>query len=116
MFGAQELAAYARDGFVQVPGLLDPQEVAGYQAELDRLATDPTVRHEDRCIVEKSSNEVRSIFEVHKISNAIARIAADERDGPDRSSARTSTSTRAGSTTSRASAAAACTARGNVTG
>lgn len=41
MFGAQELAAYARDGFVQVPGLLDPQEVAGYQAELDRLATDP---------------------------------------------------------------------------
>ena len=79
MFGAQELAAYARDGFVQVPGLLDPQEVAGYQAELDRLATDPTVRQEDRCIVEKSSNEVRSIFEVHKISNAIARIAADER-------------------------------------
>ena len=79
MFGAQELAAHARDGFVQVPGLLDPTEVAGYQAELDRLATDPAIRGDARCVVEKSSNEVRSIFEVHRISEAIARIAADER-------------------------------------
>ena len=79
MFGAQELAAHARDGFVQVPGLLAPEEVAGYQAELDRLATDPDVRSDDRCIVEKASDEVRSVFEVHKLSDAIARIAADER-------------------------------------
>jgi ectoine hydroxylase len=79
MFGAQELAAHERDGFVQVPQLLAPEEVAGYAAELDRLATDPAVRRDERCVVEKSSNEVRSIFEVHRISEAIARLVADER-------------------------------------
>ncbi|AEA27948.1 ectoine hydroxylase [Pseudonocardia dioxanivorans CB1190] len=79
MFGAQELEAHERDGFVQVPQLLTAEEVAGYAAELDRLATDPAVRGDERCIVEKSSNEVRSIFEVHRISDAIARLVADER-------------------------------------
>ncbi|MDQ4118903.1 MAG: ectoine hydroxylase [Actinomycetota bacterium] len=79
MFGAQELAAYARDGFVQVPGLLNTEEVAGYQAELDRLANDPAVRSDERCVIEPDSDEVRSIFEVHKISYAIARLVSDER-------------------------------------
>jgi len=79
MFGAQELAAHARDGFVQVPGLLNTEEVAGYQAELDRLANDPAVRSDERCIIEPTCNEVRSIFEVHKISSAIARLVTDER-------------------------------------
>ncbi|TCK20044.1 ectoine hydroxylase [Pseudonocardia endophytica] len=79
MFGAQELAAHARDGFVQVPGLLNSEEVAGYQAELDRLAGDPAVRADERCVIEPDSQSVRSIFEVHRISNAIARLVADER-------------------------------------
>ncbi|WP_214370492.1 ectoine hydroxylase [Pseudonocardia sp. H11422] len=79
MLGAQELAAHERDGFVTVPQLLTPDEVAGYAAELDRLATDPAVRADDRTIVEKTSQEVRSIFEVHRISDAIGRLVADER-------------------------------------
>jgi ectoine hydroxylase len=79
MFGAQELAAHADNGFVQVPGLLNTEEVAGYQAELDRLANDPAVRSDERCVIEPTSNGVRSIFEVHKISNTIARLVSDER-------------------------------------
>jgi ectoine hydroxylase len=79
MFGAQELAAHERDGFVTVSDLLTPAEVAGYHAELDRLASDPTIRADERTIIEKSANQVRSIFEVHKISKAIAALAADER-------------------------------------
>jgi ectoine hydroxylase len=79
LFGAQELAKHERDGFVTVSDLLSPNEVAGYHAELDRLAADPMVRADERTIVEKSSDEVRSIFEVHKISEAIATLAADER-------------------------------------
>ena len=81
MFGAQELAAHERNGFVSVPDLLSPTEVAGFQAELDRLATDPVVRADQRTIIEKTAEEVRSIFEVHKISDAIATLAADERVG-----------------------------------
>jgi hypothetical protein len=79
MFGAQELGRHERDGFVTVPGLLSPAEIAGFQAELDRLATDPVVRADERTIIEKSSDEVRSIFEVHRISVAIGALAADER-------------------------------------
>jgi ectoine hydroxylase len=79
MFGAQELAAHARHGFVSVPDLLSPREVAGFQAELDRLATDPVVRADERTIIEKTAEEVRSIFEVHKVSDAIGALAADER-------------------------------------
>jgi ectoine hydroxylase len=79
MFGAQELGAHERDGFVTIPQLLTPEEVAGYAAELDRLATDPTVRADDRTVVEKTSQEVRSIFEVHRVSAAIARLVSDER-------------------------------------
>lgn len=79
MFGAQELGAHERDGYVTVPQLLNPQEIAGYAAELDRLATDPTVRADDRTVVEKTSQEVRSIFEVHRVSKAIARLVRDER-------------------------------------
>ncbi|MEQ3551890.1 ectoine hydroxylase [Pseudonocardia nematodicida] len=79
MFGAQELDAHARDGFVQVPDLLTADEVAGYRRELDRLATDPAVRADERCVVEKSSDEVRSIFEVHLISELIGRLVHDER-------------------------------------
>jgi ectoine hydroxylase len=76
---ADELAAHDRDGFVTVPELLTPDEVATYRAELDRLATDPQVRADERTIIEKTSQQVRSVFEVHKISEAIAALVADER-------------------------------------
>ncbi|MCF7552791.1 ectoine hydroxylase [Pseudonocardia sp. WMMC193] len=79
MYGAQELRGHEVNGFSQVPDLLNPDEVAGYAAELDRLAHDPLIRADDRCIIEKNSDEVRSIFEVHKISDAIARLVRDER-------------------------------------
>jgi ectoine hydroxylase len=76
---SDELAAHDRDGFVTVPELLTPDEVAAYSAELDRLATDPGIREDERTIVEKSSRQVRSVFEVHRISDAVAALVADER-------------------------------------
>jgi len=74
-----ELAAHERDGFVTVSELLTPDEVATYSAELDRLASDPVIREDQRTIVEKTSQQVRSIFEVHRISDAVAALVADER-------------------------------------
>jgi ectoine hydroxylase len=76
---ADALAAHDRDGFVTVPDLLGPDEVARYSAELERLAADPQVLADDRTIVEKTSRQVRSIFEVHRISEAVAALVADER-------------------------------------
>ncbi|MGW0736191.1 ectoine hydroxylase [Streptomyces sp. NPDC002851] len=78
-FAAAELSAFDRDGFFQVDELVSENEVGTYQAELDRLVNDPTMRADERSIVEPKSQEVRSIFEVHKISEVFAKLAADPR-------------------------------------
>lgn len=79
LLSADELSAHAQNGFVSVPQLLSPDEVSQFAAELDRLATDPAVKADERTIVEKSSQQVRSVFEVHTLSDAIADLVADER-------------------------------------
>ncbi|MEU7633072.1 ectoine hydroxylase [Nocardia sp. NPDC049220] len=76
---SKELASFDADGFVIVEGLLTPAEVAEFSGEIDRLASDPALRDDDRLIVEKSSNRVRSIFEVHQLSAAIAELVREER-------------------------------------
>ncbi|GGT24662.1 ectoine hydroxylase [Streptomyces purpureus] len=73
------LESYERDGFLAEPGLLTDDEVALYKAELDRLVADPAVRADARSIVEPASQAVRSVFEVHKISQVFARLVRDER-------------------------------------
>ncbi|MGA6204206.1 ectoine hydroxylase [Nocardia testacea] len=77
--GNAELAAFDTDGFAIMDRLLAPEEVAGYAAEIDRLASDPDLRGDDRLIVEKSSQQVRSVFEVHKLSPAVAELVRESR-------------------------------------
>ncbi|MFF6776637.1 ectoine hydroxylase [Streptomyces sp. NPDC012637] len=78
-FWARELEEYERDGFVTVDELVTPDEVTELRAELDRLVTDPAVREDERAVVEPRSREIRSVFEVHRISEVFARLAADPR-------------------------------------
>ncbi|PRH77612.1 ectoine hydroxylase [Streptomyces solincola] len=74
-----ELESFERDGFLAVDQLLTPDEVGVYQAELDRLVNDPQVRADERSIIEKRSQAVRSVFEVHRISEVFANLVRDER-------------------------------------
>ncbi|MFJ8693366.1 ectoine hydroxylase [Streptomyces roseolilacinus] len=74
-----ELEAFERDGFLPVEELLADEEVAVYREELDRLVADPAVRADERAIVEPGSQAVRSVFEVHRISDVFARLVRDER-------------------------------------
>jgi ectoine hydroxylase len=74
-----DLASHARKGFHLIPGLLDDEELQLYRDELGRLSTDPRVKADERTIVEKTSQEVRSIFEVHKISDRIGELVKDPR-------------------------------------
>ncbi|MFJ9569629.1 ectoine hydroxylase [Streptomyces bacillaris] len=76
---AKDLQSYEHDGFLTVDQLITPDEVAVYRAELDRLITDPLIRADERSIVEKQSQNVRSVFEVHKISEVFAGLVRDER-------------------------------------
>ncbi|WP_329389226.1 ectoine hydroxylase [Streptomyces sp. NBC_01716] len=76
---ARELQGLERDGFLAVDQLIGPDEVALYRAELDRLVTDPAVRSDERSIIEPKSKDVRSVFEVHKLSELFAGLVRDER-------------------------------------
>ncbi|PKW13899.1 ectoine hydroxylase [Saccharopolyspora spinosa] len=76
---AEELAGHEAKGFHVVEGLLSPAEVQTYWRELERLTRDPGVRADERTIVERSSDEVRSIFEVHWMSELIAELVRDPR-------------------------------------
>jgi ectoine hydroxylase len=76
---AEDLAKHDVDGFHIVADVLSPAEVQTYWQELERLSTDPDVRRDERTIVERSSNEVRSIFEVHRIDDLVAELVADPR-------------------------------------
>ncbi|MEV0360846.1 ectoine hydroxylase [Nocardia sp. NPDC050697] len=70
-----ELERFSDDGFAVFDALLAPTEVAEFAAEIDRLAADPALAGDDRLVVEKSSREVRSLFEVHRSSAAFAELA-----------------------------------------
>jgi ectoine hydroxylase len=74
-----DLAAYDRDGFLAIDELLTPREVARLGAELDRLAGDPAVRSDERSVIEPKSDQLRSIFEVHKLSDVFASLVSDPR-------------------------------------
>ncbi|MER5261950.1 ectoine hydroxylase [Actinosynnema sp. NPDC002837] len=76
---AETVAGYDAKGFLTVEGLLSPDEVAVFRDTVGRLRTDPVVRADERTVVEKQSDDVRSIFEVHRISELVARLAADPR-------------------------------------
>ncbi|MEU6822966.1 ectoine hydroxylase [Streptomyces atriruber] len=76
---AGDLAGFERDGFLAIDQLITPDEVSVYHAELERLINDPAMRENDRSIVEPRSQEIRSIFEVHRISELFGRLAADPR-------------------------------------
>ncbi|MGW7089898.1 ectoine hydroxylase [Streptomyces sp. NPDC054871] len=76
---ANDLAGFERDGFLAIDQLITPDEVSVYHAELERLIGDPTMRADERSIVEPRSQEIRTIFEVHKISELFKRLAADPR-------------------------------------
>ncbi|CAN5325726.1 ectoine hydroxylase [soil metagenome] len=69
---------YQRDGYLQIPSLLTPDEVAALDAEVDRLATDAEVRDAERTIVEPDAGEVRSVFEVHH-DGPFADLCRDQR-------------------------------------
>lgn len=74
-----DLMGFERDGFLTVDQLVTDEEVAVYRAELDRLVTDPAVRADERSIIEPKSQDVRSVFEVHRISEVFANLVRDER-------------------------------------
>ncbi|MCA1221351.1 ectoine hydroxylase [Streptomyces sp. 8L] len=74
-----DLGAFERDGFLSIDQLVGPDDVARFRTETQRLITDPKIRADERSIVEPKTQEIRSVFEIHKISEVFASLVRDER-------------------------------------
>jgi ectoine hydroxylase len=76
---AADLQAFDKNGFLTIDPLLAPEEVERYRAEMLRLGSDPELAGDLRLITDTKSGEVRTIYEVHRISKAFAELASDPR-------------------------------------
>ncbi|CAM4183814.1 ectoine hydroxylase [Kibdelosporangium persicum] len=76
---AATLASHDAKGYSIDQAVLSKHEVEAYWQELVRLTGDPGLRADERVIIEKESQEIRSIFEVHRISPLIAELIRDPR-------------------------------------
>lgn len=70
---------YARDGFLALPGLLSPGEIARLQQEMAALQQQAGAIDPSLLIGEPGNGALRTIFKVHEINRLFARLAADSR-------------------------------------
>lgn len=75
----QDLDGFEQKGYLTIEDLVTPAEVEEFRAELERMSTDPVIRADERTIIEGTSQQVRTLFEVHRTSDVFARIANDPR-------------------------------------
>ncbi|MEU4213146.1 ectoine hydroxylase [Streptomyces sp. NPDC026206] len=75
---AGRLVAYERDGFLAFEALLSGEQVAECRAEIARMSADSMVRGTERMVMEPDSDGIRSLFEVHELSEVFAAVIRSE--------------------------------------
>jgi len=76
---AQQCARYRKNGALLLPRFFTLEEVAQFAHEAQRLAQDTSLKPRDEVITEHDSDEVRSVFRVHRLSECFARLMSDTR-------------------------------------
>jgi ectoine hydroxylase len=76
---AEQVDAFDREGVLLLEDVFDEDEVAGFRSRLDELSSDPTVRADERTITELETEDVRSIFEIHRTDELFAELSRDPR-------------------------------------
>jgi ectoine hydroxylase len=76
---AAQVEAFDRDGVLLLPDVFAEDEIARVRGRLDELASDPTVRDDERTITELETEDVRSIFEIHRTDELFRQLSADPR-------------------------------------
>lgn len=70
---------YEDKGFLVIPSFFSEQEVRQLNAESARLRSGDAPLDKETVVTEKASGDIRSIFALHRQSDVMARLAADER-------------------------------------
>ena len=74
-----QLKSYQKNGFVLLKDFFPPQDVEAMLSQAQRLAADPQIRSREEAITEPGSDEVRSVFDAHRLSPFFERVAGDRR-------------------------------------
>ena len=78
-FDSSALAGHESRGFTIIDNFLNASEVMSCREELDRLSRDPAMRDSGRVIRERGTDEVRSVFDVHRRGDVVAELIRDGR-------------------------------------
>ncbi|MDT8364035.1 MAG: ectoine hydroxylase [Nitrosomonas sp.] len=70
---------YLRDGFLALPNLFSPNEVACLQCEMTTLQSGGRAINSELLIREPGSSALRSVFKIHEANQVYARLASDHR-------------------------------------
>jgi len=65
---------YEENGYLHFDAVLDPQVLAQAVDELHRLRSDEQVKQWPQSVIEPDSKRLRSIFEVHRLSEVMRRV------------------------------------------
>ena len=76
---ADRLAEYDSRGFLTFEALVGPDDIVRLEQAVEELVADPALDGDERVIREPNGPTVRSVFEVHKLSQVFADLAADPR-------------------------------------
>ena len=74
-----QLKSYQKNGFIMLKNLFTPDEVAVLLEAARTMATDPDMRRREEAIAEPDSDEVRSVFMVHKLDALLGLLMRDVR-------------------------------------
>jgi ectoine hydroxylase len=74
-----QLKSYQKKGFILLKGFFSPQEAALILDEAQRLASDPAIQAREEAIREPGSDEIRSVFDAHRLHPLFDRVARDAR-------------------------------------
>ena len=76
---AADLKHFEYTGYLTIDQLITSEELTLFTDELQRLSRDPEVKADERTVVEAESDEVRSIFDIHRTNEIFRKIANDPR-------------------------------------
>lgn len=74
-----QLRNYQKNGFILLKGLFSEQEAALFLKEARNMTADPKICAREEAIAEPGSDEVRSVFMVHRLNELYRQVVADVR-------------------------------------
>lgn len=74
-----QLDEFERKGFLFIPNLVTGEELDTLRQEISALMNNDAYRDEEYSVTEPESQEIRSLFAIHKLSERLGQLAEDER-------------------------------------